>query len=80
MRDKTKYYTTQRVSKRLTIGEDSFQLARKSSERISLATQWTVHQVETIKKTIRKLISRVVIRKLEPLMSITSSTMALEDK
>jgi len=46
--DKVKYYTSQRVSKRITIGEKDFRLAQKSSERISLATRWIVHQVKAL--------------------------------
>ena len=42
-----KFYTTQRVSKRLTITEEDFHLAQKSSERITLATRWVVHQVRS---------------------------------
>ena len=41
---RTKYYTTQRVSKRIHITEDQFVLARSTSQRISLATRWIVDQ------------------------------------
>ena len=43
-RGRTQYYTTQRVSKRVHITEEQFELAHQSSERISLATNWIVHQ------------------------------------
>ena len=41
---RTKFYTTQRVSKRIHITEDQFDLARTTSQRISLATRWVVDQ------------------------------------
>ena len=40
----TRYLNTQRVSKRLHISEDQLKLSKLSSERISLATNWIVHQ------------------------------------
>lgn len=43
-RGKTKYYTTQRVSKRVHYTEDQLNVAKTSSDRISLATNWIVHQ------------------------------------
>ena len=42
---RTKYFTTQRVSKRLHITEDQMAVAAESSRRISLATNWIVDQV-----------------------------------
>ena len=65
-----KFYTTQRVSKRLTIGEEDFQLAEQSSERISLATRWTLHQVRSF--YIGKTCLTVILRIREHLMIITS--------
>ena len=41
---RTKYFTTQRVSKRLHLSEDQSSLASQSSKRISLATNWIVDQ------------------------------------
>ena len=41
---RTKYFTTQRVSKRLNLSEDQSSLAIQSSKRISLATNWIVDQ------------------------------------
>ena len=41
---RTKYFTSQRVSKRLHISEEQFELAAQSSKRISLATSWIVDQ------------------------------------
>ena len=43
---RTKYFTTQRVSKRLHITEDQLTVAAQSSRRISLATNWIVDQVD----------------------------------
>ena len=45
---RTKYFTTQRVSKRLHITEDQLDVAAESSHRISLATNWIVDQVELV--------------------------------
>ena len=45
---RTKYFTTQRVSKRLHITEDQLDVAAESSRRISLATNWIVDQVELV--------------------------------
>ena len=41
---RTKYYTTQRVSKRIHIREDQMDVAKATSRRISLATKWIVDQ------------------------------------
>ena len=74
MRDRLKFYTTQRVSKRLTITEDNFHLAKKSSERISLASRWVVHQVR-VHSTIGTC-SWLLLRLRKHLTITTLSTMA----
>ena len=65
-----RYYTTQRISKRVTVGEEDFHLARRSSERISLATRWIVHQVTSW--IYAETCLTVVLRMRKHLMIITS--------
>ena len=43
-RGRTKYYTTQRVSKRVHYTEQQFDLMGEASDRVSRATNWIVHQ------------------------------------
>ena len=61
---RTKYFTTQRVSKRLHITEDQLGVAAQSSRRISLATNWIVDQVNHSSKLL------VVVHRNKSLMKM----------